>query len=82
MPVPAGKERRKLAKKNSANATKRVGKLLRDSPSLRRLVPAFAEQSYPDAVKDAVEETGLPESAVPPSVPYTASELLNSDFVP
>ena len=34
--------------------------LLQQSPRLRRLVPELVREAFPDAAKDAVDETGLP----------------------
>ena len=56
--------------------------LLQESPSLRRLVPELIREAYPDAVKDAVDETGLPAERFPSSCPYAPDEVLNEDHLP
>ena len=43
--------------------------LLRESPSLRRLVPELMPETYADAVKDAVDETGLQAGPLPGRMP-------------
>ena len=45
-----------------------IRKLLQQSPSLRRQVPELMHEAYPDAVKDAVDETGLPAEQFPAPV--------------
>jgi hypothetical protein len=56
--------------------------LLQESPSLRRLVPELVREAYPDAVKDAVDETGLPAEHFPSSCPYAADDVLDEDHLP
>jgi hypothetical protein len=59
-----------------------VRKLLKQSPSLRREVPDLIRQAYPDAVKDAVDETGLPAEHFPGSCPYAPDEVLHENHLP
>ena len=56
--------------------------LLQESPSLRRLAPELIREAYPDAVKDAVDETGLPAERFPSSCPYAPDDVLNEDHLP
>ena len=56
--------------------------LLQQSPSLRRLVPELMHEAYPDAVKDAVDETGLPAGKFPSSCPYAPDDVLEEDHRP
>jgi hypothetical protein len=56
--------------------------LLQESPSLRRLVPELMHEAYPDAVKDAVDETGLPAEHFPSSCPYAPDHVLDEDHLP
>jgi Domain of unknown function DUF29 len=56
--------------------------LLQESPSLRRLVPELIREAYPDAVKDAVDETGLPAERFPSSCPYAPDDVLDEDHLP
>ena len=39
-------------------------------------------EAYPDAIKDAVDETGLPLDRFPLDCPYAASEVLAEDYLP
>jgi hypothetical protein len=56
--------------------------LLRDSPSLRPQVPAFVVDVYPAARMEACDETGVPETTLPPDCPWTADQILDDDFWP
>ena len=55
-----------------------IRKLLKQSPSLRRQMPGLVLEAYPDAVKDAVDETGLPIDSFPQESPYAADVLAES----
>lgn len=59
-----------------------IRKLLRQSPSLRRQVPGLTLEAYPDAVKDAVDETGLPSGRFPADCPYVAGDVLAEAYLP
>ena len=59
-----------------------IRKLLRQSPSLRRHVPAMMPEAYRDAVKDGVDETGLPQDRFPPDCPYAPDDALAEDHLP
>ena len=59
-----------------------IERLLRDSPSLIRLVSEKAADAYPEARELAADETGIPESAFPGQCGYLESELLNMEFWP
>ena len=59
-----------------------VRDLLEESPSLRRLVPELVLEAYPDAVKDAADETGLPRDRFPAACPYDPDALLDEDNLP
>ena len=61
---------------------RQIKDLLQESPSLRRLVPELIREAYPDAVKDAVDETGLTSEHFPGSCPYASDEVLNEDHLP
>ncbi len=56
--------------------------LLKDSPSLYRLVPDELSSLYIDAVRNARSETGLHPGSFPPSCPYTSEQILDTDFLP
>lgn len=53
--------------------------LLEENPSLRREMEATARAAYPQAVKLAMAETGLPRRTFPPELPYGPSEILSED---
>jgi hypothetical protein len=59
-----------------------IRKLLNQSPSLRRQVPGLVLEAYPDAVKDAVDETGLPIGRFPQDCPYAADDVLAERYLP
>ncbi len=59
-----------------------IRKLLKQSPSLRRQVPGLVLEAYPDAVKDAVDETGLPDGRFPQDCPYAADDVLGESYLP
>jgi hypothetical protein len=59
-----------------------IRKLLQQSPSLRRQVPQLIREAYPDAVKDAVDETGLPAEQFPSSCPYAPDDVLDEGHLP
>ena len=59
-----------------------IRKLLKQSPSLRRQVPGLVLEAYPDAVKDAVDETGLPIDRFPRESPYAADDVLAESYLP
>lgn len=54
----------------------RVEKLLNQSPSLRPVVADAVPDIYSEAVLLAVRETGMEETAFPPTCPYTLAEVL------
>ncbi len=56
--------------------------LLDQSPSLRRLVPELVRKVFPDVVKDAVDETGLPPARFPADCPYAPDDVLREDYLP
>jgi len=64
------------------NARRSIERRLRESPSLRRRLPEFVADVYPDAVFNAANETGLPESTFPATCPYTVDQVLRPDFWP
>jgi Domain of unknown function DUF29 len=59
-----------------------IRKLLDQSPSLRRLVPELVREAFPDAVKDAVDETGLPPDKFPATCPYASDDVLREEYLP
>ena len=59
-----------------------IRKLLKQSPSLRRQLSALIRDAYTDAVKDAVDETGLPAGNFPGVCPYPPEAVLDEDHLP
>ena len=45
-------------------------------------MPGLVLEAYPDAVKDAVDETGLPIGRFPVDCPYTADDVLAEAYLP
>ena len=56
--------------------------LLKQSPSLRRQVPQLMHEAYADAIKDAVDETGLPADRFPADCPYASDDVLAEAYLP
>jgi hypothetical protein len=69
-------------RKSLRTQRRHIRDLLQESPSLRRLVPELMQEAYPDAVKDAVDETGLPAEHFPNSCPYAPDDVLDEDHLP
>jgi hypothetical protein len=44
---------------------RKIRRLLKTSPSLRRELPGFSAEAYPDAREQAADETGLPMATFP-----------------
>ena len=59
-----------------------IRKLLKQSPSLRREVPGMMREAYADAVKDAIDETGLRADVFPSTCPYAQDDVLDEDHLP
>jgi hypothetical protein len=53
-----------------------------DSPSLKPYLEEVFAKSYSDAVERASAETGLPAGTFPAECPYTAAQILDSEFLP
>jgi hypothetical protein len=56
--------------------------LLRQSPSLHRLLPEYMSYAYPKARRAAALETGLATETFPEACPFTEAEVLETDFLP
>jgi Domain of unknown function DUF29 len=69
-------------RKSLRTQRRHIKDLLQESPSLRRLVPELMHEAYPDAVKDAVDETGLRAEYFPSGCPYAPDDVLNEDHLP
>lgn len=57
-------------------------KMLKESPSLRTLLPILIGEAYPDALADALDETGLRPQHFPADCPYSADQILDPACVP
>jgi hypothetical protein len=56
--------------------------LIKDSPSLKRLVAEYTGDAYESAADQAAQETGLARSTFPASCPFSEAELLDPRFIP
>jgi hypothetical protein len=59
-----------------------IGKLLKQSPSLRRQVPEMIAEDYASVREDASDETRLPLAMFPEARPWTPEQVLRHDFWP
>ena len=57
-----------------------ISLLLRDSPSLRRLLPDHIVEAYPRACTVAVEEMGLLNPNLPATCPFTLHQILDQEL--
>jgi len=64
------------------NARLEIQAVLRDSPSLKPLVDGMLAEEYAAALANALDETGLPEGAFPPTCPYTSAQVLDQAYWP
>jgi hypothetical protein len=69
-------------RKSLRTQRRHIKDLLQESPSLRRLVPELIHEAYPDAIKDAVDETGLPRERFPADCPYAPDDVLAEEYLP
>jgi len=69
-------------RKSLRTQRREIRKLLKQSPSLRREVPGLIREAYADAVKDAIDETGLRADAFPSACPYAPDAVLDEDHLP
>ena len=60
----------------------RLTRLLRDNPSLRPQIPVLLIAVYPDARADALDETGMLDTAIPQTCPWTVIQVLDAEFWP
>lgn len=57
-------------------------KLLKESPSLRPQLLDLRDEAYPDALRDAINETGLRPETFPADCPFTVEQILDPAYVP
>jgi len=60
----------------------RIGRIIKDSPSLKRYPSESLRGSFIIGRGGAITETGLPESVFPEACPYTIEQILDPDFLP
>jgi hypothetical protein len=60
----------------------RIPRKLRRAPSLASQIPIMIGEEYPDARYEASVQTGLPLATFPDTCPWTASQVLDRDFLP
>jgi len=53
-----------------------------DNPSLKAKVPEAIEQAYGNALIQAADETGLPESTFPAECPWSFETIMDAEFWP
>ncbi len=75
-------KRSKSWRSTMAAQRRELGKLFRQSPSMRREVAAAVAELYRDAVEDAALETDLPEKSFPRECPFAPEQILDRDFLP
>jgi len=56
--------------------------LLEQSPSLKRTVSPSVVRAYRTAVRNAADETGLPQGTFPRECPFSVAQVLDEDFLP
>jgi Domain of unknown function DUF29 len=69
-------------RKSLRTQRRHINDLLQESPSLRRLIPELMDEAYPDAVKDAVDETGLLRDRFPADCPYVPDHVVAEGYLP
>ena len=59
-----------------------LARLLTAHPSLRPRLPVLLTGSYLQAHANALDETGLPATALPQNCPWTVTHILDNEFWP
>lgn len=60
----------------------RISLLMKEMPSLRPTLEYHMLKSYPHVVARAADETRLPRSDFPTTMPFTKEQLLDPDYLP
>ena len=60
---------------------RRIAKLLRKNPGLKSELSEALADGYADGRGRALDETGLPDDAIPPTCPYTFEEMMTREIV-
>ena len=61
---------------------RQLARLLIVHPSLRPRLPVLLAESYPQACARALDETGLPATALPYTCPWIVTQILDNEFWP
>ena len=61
---------------------RRINKAIKESPSLKPYLENIFAECYPEAVKQAKAETGLPLETFPTECPYSLTEAIDDRFLP
>ena len=61
---------------------RRIERVLKESPSLRREVAELSREEYAAAREAAAAETGFAIDTFPKSLPYTAEQIMDDEFYP
>jgi len=64
------------------NARLDIATIIKDSPSLKPQVDALLNDEYPGARSLALDETGLPPTAMPAHCPFDVEQALDADYWP
>jgi hypothetical protein len=67
---------------NIQNNRKEIGRIIEDSPSLKRYPETILDKAYLAACKDAARETRLPLERFPMNCPFAIHEALDETFWP
>lgn len=59
-----------------------IAKIIKESPSLRGHPAKALAEEYANAVLEAADETGLPESMFPATCPFTIEQVLGLNWLP
>lgn len=57
-------------------------KLLKESPILRSELMELRDEAYPDAVRDAVSDSGLRPQIFPSKCAFAIGQILDPDYLP
>jgi hypothetical protein len=60
----------------------RIAKLLKAMPSMKPLLDSYIATAYDHAAARAADETHLPRSAFPATMPFSKDQLLEEDYLP
>ncbi|MEO5932501.1 MAG: DUF29 domain-containing protein [Duganella sp.] len=60
----------------------RIAKLLKAMPSMKPLLDQYITLAYDHAAARAADETKMPRSACPATMPFTKEQLLDPDYLP